>query len=403
MKNGIKMKNIILFLGMICWAIIAEAQSRSIRFVENAGWPEVVAKAKQENKIIFVDCYTSWCGPCRFLATKIFTNDSVADFFNDHFLCVKYDMETSSDGLALGQRYGVKFYPTLLFISSEMEDEIHRMVGAGGGASWLIDGGKLALDAERNLYALQRRYRTGERGIDFLKEYLNVLASAYMQEEVKNVTADYLDVLPLEELATKENWDLISRHVKDPLAISLQTVMSNRDKFYALVGREAVDKKLTQCIAKSVEGLMKWRQGSKRKFDDVYNKALTDYLEKIDFEAAPAALAGLRLAAYTRQGEYRKMLDQLKHIEEEQLWDNMEGVSYFLNCMWALLKCGDQELIREGLDWTAVVYRQADRLTDKINITICKKRLQEEIGDVAGARKSGEEYEALVEQRKLEK
>lgn len=60
----------------------AEAQNRSISFEQTKEWKKIVKKAKKEKKLIFVDCYTSWCGPCKMLAKDVFTRDTVADFFN---------------------------------------------------------------------------------------------------------------------------------------------------------------------------------------------------------------------------------------------------------------------------------------------------------------------------------
>ena len=37
--------------------------SQGIQF-EIGSWKEVLQKAKQENKLIFVDLYSTWCGPC---------------------------------------------------------------------------------------------------------------------------------------------------------------------------------------------------------------------------------------------------------------------------------------------------------------------------------------------------
>ena len=59
-----------------------EAQNRSIGFEQTREWKKVIKKAKKEKKLIFVDCYTSWCGPCKMLAKDVFTRDEVADYFN---------------------------------------------------------------------------------------------------------------------------------------------------------------------------------------------------------------------------------------------------------------------------------------------------------------------------------
>ena len=77
------MKRVFLCLALIAAMVMgAEAQNRSITFEQTQEWKKIVKKAKKEKKLIFIDCYTSWCGPCKMLASKVFTQDVVADYFN---------------------------------------------------------------------------------------------------------------------------------------------------------------------------------------------------------------------------------------------------------------------------------------------------------------------------------
>lgn len=95
----------------------AKAAEKGIQFTE-ASWASILKKAKQENKIIFFDAYTTWCGPCKMLQKNVFTRDDVAQVFNDNFINVKFDME-SGEGPALAQKYPIEGYPTLFFINSK--------------------------------------------------------------------------------------------------------------------------------------------------------------------------------------------------------------------------------------------------------------------------------------------
>jgi len=85
-----------------------------IQFTE-ASWASVLKKAKAENKIIFLDAYASWCGPCKMLQKNVFTKKEVGDYFNKQFVNVKMDME-KGEGPMLTQRYPLDAYPTLFFI-----------------------------------------------------------------------------------------------------------------------------------------------------------------------------------------------------------------------------------------------------------------------------------------------
>ena len=85
-----------------------------IRFTE-AAWKDVLKKAKAEKKVIFLDAYASWCGPCKLLQKNVFTKKAVGDFYNSKFINVKMDME-KGEGPALAQVYPLEAYPTLMYI-----------------------------------------------------------------------------------------------------------------------------------------------------------------------------------------------------------------------------------------------------------------------------------------------
>ena len=72
---------------------------------------EALAKAKAEKKLVFVDCYTTWCGPCKMMTTKIFPMKEAGEFFNPRFVCVKFDME-QGEGKELKNKLGVRAYPS---------------------------------------------------------------------------------------------------------------------------------------------------------------------------------------------------------------------------------------------------------------------------------------------------
>ncbi len=91
-------------------------------------WAEALASSKKENKLIFLDAYAAWCGPCKTMAKNTFTKKDVGDFFNANFINVKMDMEKDPEGQRLSNKFKLRAYPTLYFINGN-EALIHQELG----------------------------------------------------------------------------------------------------------------------------------------------------------------------------------------------------------------------------------------------------------------------------------
>ena len=76
-------------------------------------------KASKSGKLIFIDAYTDWCGPCKRMAATTFKDPEVGKFFNKNFVNLKVEMEKDTDGREIARRYKVRAYPTLLIIDGD--------------------------------------------------------------------------------------------------------------------------------------------------------------------------------------------------------------------------------------------------------------------------------------------
>ncbi len=119
------MKNILLFILFAGAMMFISAKwntdephlKTSIEF-SNSSWEEIVKQARAENKIIFLDIYASWCGPCKQLKKNTFTDKEVGSFFNANFINATFDAE-KGEGKKLAERYVITAYPTMLFINPD--------------------------------------------------------------------------------------------------------------------------------------------------------------------------------------------------------------------------------------------------------------------------------------------
>jgi thioredoxin 1 len=85
---------------------------------ENESLHNVMQKAKDQDKLIFLDAYASWCGPCKMLKKKTFPDPKAGEFFNRHFINVAIDVE-KGEGPEVAAKYGVNAYPTLIVMNAE--------------------------------------------------------------------------------------------------------------------------------------------------------------------------------------------------------------------------------------------------------------------------------------------
>lgn len=122
MKNKLSFFCLLIFSSMLIFAFVPRNEPTlaarptnaegGIKFIE-ANWAKALQEAKKQNKLIFLDAYTSWCGPCRMLKNNTFPDKAAGEFYNQHFINVALDME-QGDGIAVGGKYGVNAYPTLI-------------------------------------------------------------------------------------------------------------------------------------------------------------------------------------------------------------------------------------------------------------------------------------------------
>ena len=109
------MKKSIFTFGVLCLlTTTAISQTKTLAF-EHGTFQEIKAKALKENKLIFIDAYTVWCGPCKQMAINVFTDDAVANYYNANLINAKIDME-KGEGIEIAKLYEVNCYPNLLFI-----------------------------------------------------------------------------------------------------------------------------------------------------------------------------------------------------------------------------------------------------------------------------------------------
>jgi thiol:disulfide interchange protein len=116
-----------IFISIALIVAVQFAGAQNINFAKGS-WEEILSKSKAENKLIFVDIYAVWCGPCKAMAKNVFTQSSVANKYNSSFINFMVDAE-KGEGIGLAEKYKVESFPTYLFIDAS-GNLIHKIDGA---------------------------------------------------------------------------------------------------------------------------------------------------------------------------------------------------------------------------------------------------------------------------------
>ena len=239
----------ILTIAFLSFTTALLAGGEGIQFFEGT-LKEAKELAAKEHKIIFIDAYTSWCGPCKRMAKDVFTQESVGNFYNKHFINMKIDME-KGEGPKVASKYSVRSYPTFLFID-EKGAIVHQAKG-GRPAEQFIGIGKQALLQNDKSDEYKVKYDEGERDPALLMAYARELQrSAKPSQKIAN---EYIRTQ--KDFTTKENIDFLYEAALDSDSKIFELMVQHKEQVIAQKGEESYyDKVKAACdatVAKAVE------------------------------------------------------------------------------------------------------------------------------------------------------
>lgn len=231
MKNLIYTWSTVLLSAALLTA--QEIEFRELTFAE------AKQAAQEESKPIFMDCYTTWCGPCKWMAANIFTQPKVAAFYNENFVCVSFDME-KGEGKDLAKQYNIRAYPTLLYLDGE-GTLLQLQRGAPREGADYIAKGEEALHVETTFPYMAEHKEEHFDNPEFMQGYLMGMGNAGMLEAGE--LERYFKQFPKEEWMQGANQMILMTQVRDYNSPIIQSLMAEEE-----LADEALQEHLNQVV-----------------------------------------------------------------------------------------------------------------------------------------------------------
>ncbi|MDP1745352.1 MAG: DUF255 domain-containing protein [Bacteroidota bacterium] len=331
------MKTKVLVLSLMFVASLGFAQTKKMHF-ETTTFAEIKAKAKKENKLIFIDAFTSWCGPCKWMAANVFTNDTVADYFNTKFINAKFDMEIG-EGVDIAKLYEVQCYPNLLFIDGDGK-LIHR--GAGGlNVKKFTQLAEDAFNPEKRFSKYKDEYPLKKADPAFLKEYVEAVSKTCLSTDAP--VQDYFKTQKDEVLANRANWDMIRDYSSDYKSREFVYLLNNVETYNKAYTSDSVNSKIKEVFLNGGYSII-YTKGAK----DSDFEAYKDEIKKMKFAAVDEVLFNLELANSKKKGDWKKYVD-LSVEKGDKYFHSAENYN---NISWDIYEHSDDKVaLQKAESW----------------------------------------------------
>lgn len=358
------MKKILVILTL--FYTIASSSAQGIEFFHGT-WAEALEKAKTEQKLIFVDAFASWCGPCKRMAKEVFPQPKAGDFYNANFICMKIDMEKEENAEFAG-KYPVGSYPTLMFIDDKGK-VVLKEVGAKD-VDPLIDTGRKALTKNNRFTEFEKAYNEGNREPQTIFNYVRALNQA--GKPSLKITNEYLKTQT--DLTSEFNLRFLLEGAVEADSRVFDLMVQHRDKIAVLAGEEVVKTRIEQACKNSLKKAIEFKNTAL--LEEIKTK-----IKKTRPEIAEKFAAEAEMGYYKATGDPKKFLKAATAFQKKEVKKNPALLDDLVATLmrafpndakvlaaaekWAKLSAENGEKPEYYLSWANVCKRKGDKLKAK--------------------------------------
>lgn len=360
------------------------AKAKEINYY-NKSWAEIKARAKAENKFIFIDCYTDWCGWCKVMDKETMVDSGIIDLLNTRFIAVKMDME-KGEGVKMAMKYHITGFPTFMFFNADGE-YVYNTFGYTKTPEF-----KTQLENAQNK---DKEFRapgfSASLDVDYPEFYKNLFAGADKKKPKEGEAIAFLDLQT--DLFNEISWAVLSRTALNQKYVTY--FLGNINRYRNLYGAACVNDKLNSLInIKLQEAIKDKKEASFTEAMEMIDTYVTDDKESMKTYS--------RLAYYKETGEWKQLAPAMDEFIAKK---GFENANYINSISWNMYeKCDDKALLKKACGWMkGVVGAEATYANlDTYAALLYKSGNKKEAGDwatkaIAAGKKSGDETKTTEE------
>ena len=168
-------KRFFLALALLASLLAERSLAQGVKFHDLA-FDQAAERAATENKVVFVDFFTTWCVPCKQMDATTFQDPEVAEWLAEHTVALKVDAEGNETNEALAKRFGVRALPNYVFISPD--GNLMGRIAGKRSPEQFIDAGESVMRGENALDRARSVLNQGDPNDPSLRSRL---ADAYVE------------------------------------------------------------------------------------------------------------------------------------------------------------------------------------------------------------------------------
>lgn len=358
---------------LLCFSLFVPAlQAQTVDFIRSGNLVEAKAKAKETGKMLFVDIYTDWCGPCKMMDREFFSDPEIAGRMNAFFVNLKANAE--GNGSITARQFETPGYPTMVFLTSD-GSMIRKVSGAPSNKTGFLvllnsilnstNVGEIFLSYEKAWYSDLRSAEIAEAYLGLRSRY-QMQNEALLEEYLQELPADSLDNPGVKKVFTRyaatldgKTWEYLILRKNDPrCAVAIKRIIDTQFK-------NAVAEKSEKHLARVLDAVANTAPDPEYVVHRQATLKMQFYLDTDRPERFHAVAAGYipdQLLPLLKTEEDSVRLQQHTRILESIAWQYAEFVkkkAHLTQAMDWLNQCPEKAVSTDFLAYREAIARKA--------------------------------------------